>query len=86
MCLYNYKIYLDALNKYTNFKFIYADEIYQTTCQHIGFDVIETSDGRFSLIELTYDNDTGLYNDREKLSDETLADIIDKINHLERGV
>ena len=76
--VYNNQLFTHLLNEFTNEVFTYNDEfdLYESE----NFEVAEIALGIFSLVRLSYDQDTGGYNDFEISTDERLADIIDLIN------
>lgn len=79
MKLYNYMIYLDALNKYTKHKWTYCfkHDIYYCDL----YEVVETDNmGLYELNEFFEQSDTGIIDDFLIVQYESFADIIDIIN------
>jgi hypothetical protein len=71
---------LDALNKYTNEDFYYnsSNDLFWSR----SFEVIESENGQYSLSEYDQCHATGIWNEFPVCYNETLADIIDKINEI----
>ena len=77
--VYDCQIVLDALIKYTNLPWSY-DETAEIYLSPRAYEIVEISPGEFAADFLTYDRDTGFYNEGVLNAGDTLANIINHIN------
>ena len=81
--IYDKDIYLDALNKYTDIKFTCHDESDSFISKY--YEIWEVSLGLFCLDEINQDLQTGVCDYSSIAKDETLGDLINLLNIVNKG-